>query len=93
VAISPLIAGRAVKGPTVELMRAQGVRPDALGVAQLYREIASGFLMDTADAALAPAIEDLGYRIAVRPTILDDSDSAGQVATAALDLLRRPQAA
>jgi LPPG:FO 2-phospho-L-lactate transferase len=93
VAISPLIAGRAVKGPTVELMRAQGVRPDALGVAELYREIASGFLMDTADAALAPAIEDLGYRIAVRPTILDDSDSAGQVATAALDLLRQPQAA
>src|SRR6267378_1898255 len=92
VAISPLIAGRAVKGPTVELMRAQGVRPDALGVAQLYREIASGFLMDTADATLAPAIEDLGYRIAVRPTILDDSDSAGQVATAALDLLRQPQA-
>ena len=93
VAISPLIAGRAVKGPTVELMRAQGVRPDALGVAELYREIASGFVMDTADAALGPSIEDLGYRIAIRSTILDNGDSAGQVAAAALDLLRQPAAA
>src|SRR4030081_1033465 len=86
VAISPLIAGRAVKGPTVELMRAQGVRADALGVAELYREIAAGFVMDTADAALVPAIAELGYRIAVRSTTLDDIDSASQVATAALEL-------
>jgi LPPG:FO 2-phospho-L-lactate transferase len=93
VAISPLIAGRAVKGPTVELMRAQGVRPDALGVAELYREIAAGLVMDTADAALAQAITGLGYRIAVRPTTLDDSESARQVAAAALDLLRQPAAA
>src|ERR1700716_1212291 len=93
VAISPLIAGRAVKGPTVELMRAQGVRADALGVAELYREIADGFVMDTADAALAPAIAELGYRIAVRSTTLDDIDSASQVATAALELLRQPAAA
>ena len=93
VAISPLIAGRAVKGPTVELMRAQGVRPDALGVAELYREIAAGFVIDTADVALAPSIAGLGYRIAVRPTTLDDSDSASQVAAAALDLLRQPEAA
>ena len=93
VAISPLIAGRAVKGPTVELMRAQGVRPDALGVAELYRDIATGFVLDTADASLAAAIAGLGYRIAVRPTILDDSKSASQVASAALDLLRQPAAA
>jgi len=93
VAISPLIAGRAVKGPTVELMRAQGIRPDALGVAELYRDIATGFVMDTADSALAPAIAGLGYRIAVRPTLLDDTDSARQVASAALDLLRQPAAA
>jgi LPPG:FO 2-phospho-L-lactate transferase len=93
VAISPLIAGRAVKGPTVELMRAQGLRPDALGVADLYREIASGFVIDNADVALTSSIVRLGYRIAVRPTTLNDADSASQVAAAALDLLRQPAAA
>jgi LPPG:FO 2-phospho-L-lactate transferase len=93
VAISPLIGGRAVKGPTVELIRAEGGRPDALGVAERYRELASGFVLDTADASLAPAISALGYRVAVRPTMLDDLDSAREVALAALDLLRQPAAA
>jgi LPPG:FO 2-phospho-L-lactate transferase len=93
VAVSPLIGGRAVKGPTVELMRAEGGRPDALGVAERYQELAAGFVLDTADAALAPAIAALGYRIAVRSTMLDDLDSARAVASAALDLLRQPAAA
>ena len=93
VAVSPLIGGRAVKGPTVELMHAEGGRPDALGVAERYRELATGFVLDTADAALAPAIAALGYRIAVRPTMLDDIDSAREVASAALDVLRQPAAA
>jgi LPPG:FO 2-phospho-L-lactate transferase len=93
VAVSPLIGGRAVKGPTVELMRAEGQRPDALGVAERYQELAAGFVLDNADAALAPAIAALGYRIAIRPTMLDDLDSAREVASAALDLLRQPAAA
>src|SRR3982074_2420019 len=61
VAVSPLIGGRAVKGPTVELMHAEGGRPDALGVAERYRELATGFVLDTADAALAPAIAALRH--------------------------------
>jgi LPPG:FO 2-phospho-L-lactate transferase len=93
VAISPLIQGRAVKGPTVELMRAEGIRPDALGVAQLYRDIAAGFVLDAADAALAPAIASMGYRIAIRPTMLDEIGAAREVAAAALDVLRQPAAA
>lgn len=93
VVVSPLIAGRAVKGPTVELMRAQGVRADALGVASLYRELANGFILDEQDAGLMPAIADMGYRIAVRPTMLDDLARAKEVARAALDVLREPAAA
>jgi LPPG:FO 2-phospho-L-lactate transferase len=93
VAVSPLIGGRAVKGPTVELMRAEGGRSDALGVAERYQDLAAGFVLDTADAALAPAIAALGYRITVRATMLDDIDAAREVASAALDLLHEPAAA
>ena len=93
VVVSPLIAGRAIKGPTVELMRAQGERPDALGVAGLYRDLASGFVLDRADAPLMPAIAELGYRIAIRPTMLDDLQMAREVARAALDVLHEPAAA
>jgi LPPG:FO 2-phospho-L-lactate transferase len=93
VAVSPLIGGRAVKGPTVELMRSEGMRPDALGVAERYRDIAIGFVLDIADAALAPDIAALGYRLAVRQTMLDDVDAAREVASTAVDLLRQPAAA
>jgi LPPG:FO 2-phospho-L-lactate transferase len=93
VAVSPLIAGRAVKGPTVALMEAEGMRPDALGVAQLYRDIAAGFVLDTADEAHAPGIVELGYRTVLRATMLDDIEAARQVARAALNVLQQPAAA
>jgi len=93
VAVSPLIAGRAVKGPTVELMRAQGVRPDAVGVAEQYQDIAAGFVIDAADQGLRSEVAAMGYRVAVEPTLLDDAAAAQTVAAAALDLLQRSAAA
>jgi hypothetical protein len=62
-------------------------------VAQRYRELASGFVLDTVDAALAPSITALGYRIAIRATMLDDLEAAREVAAAALDVLQQPAAA
>jgi hypothetical protein len=59
----------------------------------LYREIASGFVLDAEDAGLMPSIAELGYRVALRPTLLDDITLAGEVASAALYLLRQPAAA
>lgn len=93
VAVSPLIGGRAVKGPTVPLLQTQGIRPDALGVAEIYRDIAAGFVLDGQDASLAESVAALGYRVAVRPTMLDDISVAEEVARAALDLLNQPAAA
>src|SRR5206468_4093016 len=74
-------------------VRAEGIRPDALGVAEVYRDVARGFVLDSADASLAPAIAALGYRMAVLPTMLDDTVAAGDVARAALDVLQQPAAA
>jgi len=93
VAVSPLIGGRAVKGPTVALMRSHGLEPTALGVARVYREWVSGFVLDPADAWLSAAISRLGFRLASVPTLLDDSQAARAVAAAALDLAREPLAA
>ena len=93
VAVSPLIRGRAVKGPTVALMQAQGARPDALGVAELYREIASGFVLDSLDDAVRQPIRDLGYRVASLSTLLDQVTDARLVASAALEVLSEVAAA
>jgi hypothetical protein len=82
-----------VKGPTVELMRAQGLEASALGVAELYRDLASAFILDAADSGLGPAILGLGYRVATMPTLLDDRRAAQTVAATALNLVQTEIAA
>jgi LPPG:FO 2-phospho-L-lactate transferase len=93
VAVSPLIGGRAIKGPTVALMRAEGARPDALGVAELYHEIASGFVLDSVDGELNESIAELGYSVATLSTMLDQVSDARLVASAALEVLSEVAAA
>jgi LPPG:FO 2-phospho-L-lactate transferase len=76
VAITPIIGGTALKGPTVEMMRALGMSPDPVSVARLYRDLAGTFVLDERDRNLATAIEELGYRAIVRDTVMRDGGRA-----------------
>ena len=55
VVISPVIGGRAVKGPTVKLMRELGVEVSPRSLVQHYADIIDGLVLDDEDAPLAPA--------------------------------------
>jgi LPPG:FO 2-phospho-L-lactate transferase len=70
VAVTPIIGGAAVKGPAAQMLATLGVEVSAHGVATLYRDVASAFVMDEVDAALAPRIERLGMRAVVAPTLM-----------------------
>jgi LPPG:FO 2-phospho-L-lactate transferase len=72
VAVTPIVAGGALKGPTVEMMRALGLRADPVEVARRYRDVASTFVLDERDRDLAAAIEELGYRVVVADTVMRD---------------------
>ena len=76
VAISPIVGGVALKGPTVEMLRALGVEPSPVAVARRYSAISETFVLDEADAALTPAIAATGMRVHVLPTVMDDGGSA-----------------
>ena len=56
VAVSPLIGGRAVKGPAAKMYAEMGIEPSALAVARHYQGLVHGLVVDAADAALAPRI-------------------------------------
>ena len=84
VAVSPVVAGAALKGPTVEMMRSLGRDPTGLGVAREYVEVASGFVLDRADAADRAVIEGLGYRVLVTDTLMPDVAAAARLAAAIL---------
>jgi LPPG:FO 2-phospho-L-lactate transferase len=72
VAVSPIVGGRALRGPLAEMLSGLGHEPSALGVARLYAELVSTFVVDLADIELAPAIEALGLRAVVVPTVMVD---------------------
>jgi LPPG:FO 2-phospho-L-lactate transferase len=57
VAVSPLIAGQAVKGPTAKIMRELALEVSPVTVARHYAGLIDGFVLDRADAALAGEID------------------------------------
>ncbi|MGA3183616.1 MAG: 2-phospho-L-lactate transferase [Candidatus Dormibacteria bacterium] len=67
IAISPIVGGRALKGPTAGLMEQLGEEPTALGVARHYAGLASGFVLDADDRELSDAVA----RLRMRPHLLD----------------------
>ena len=72
IAVTPIIGGVALKGPTVEMMQAMGVEPTPLEVARIYRDAAAGFVLDSRDSSLQGAIASLGYRVTVCDTVMRD---------------------
>ena len=57
VAVSPIIGGEAVKGPAAKMYRELGIEPSARTVAEHYRGLLTGFVMDRVDSALAEQIQ------------------------------------
>lgn len=70
VAVSPIVAGAALKGPADRMLASLGHQSSALGVARIYDGLVTEFVLDEADAELAPAVEALGMRALVLPTIM-----------------------
>ena len=88
VAVSPIVGGLAIKGPAAAMLAAFGHEVSALGVARLYANIADAFVLDTEDAALAPAIAALGLTTSVVPTIMRDRATRAELARATIAAAR-----
>jgi LPPG:FO 2-phospho-L-lactate transferase len=86
VAVSPIIAGAALKGPADRMLAELGHESSVVGVARLYRDVAGTLVIDEADADLADCVEAEGMRCVVAPTIMSDpaaSAALGRVVVAA----------
>jgi LPPG:FO 2-phospho-L-lactate transferase len=79
-AISPIVGGKALKGPADRMLVALGHESSALGVARLYADLVDTFVLDAEDAEAAPAIEALGLRPVVTDTIMRDDASRARLA-------------
>ncbi|HYT11414.1 MAG TPA: 2-phospho-L-lactate transferase [Candidatus Nitrosopolaris sp.] len=72
VAVTPIVGGRALKGPTIEMLKALDHEPSPSEVARRYASIAATFVLDSRDADAAAEIEALGYRVIVCDTVMGD---------------------
>jgi len=70
IGVSPIVGGLAIKGPAAKMFRELGIEPSALAVAEHYRELISGLVIDTQDASLAQPIRSLGLEVLVTQTIM-----------------------
>ena len=84
VAVSPIIAGAALKGPADRLLRELGHEASVAGVARLYAPLVATLVIDEADADQAAAVEAEGVRCVVAPTIMRGPDEARALAEVVL---------
>lgn len=73
VAVSPIIGGRALKGPAGRMLGSLGHEVSPAGVARIYAGLIDGMVVDHADAATSPEIEDLGLRVLETDAVMRDA--------------------
>lgn len=88
VAVSPLIGGRAVKGPTAKIMRELGLATHPIEIASHYAGIIDGLVLDRKDldAATLGALERAGLAISATDTLMKTLEDRERVASATLEL-------
>jgi LPPG:FO 2-phospho-L-lactate transferase len=85
VAVSPIIAGRALKGPADRMLAELGHDPSVVGVARLWAPYAATLVIDSQDADRVAGVEEAGMRAVVTPTIMSDPDTAAALARIVLE--------
>lgn len=88
-AISPIVGGRALKGPAAGMMQNLGMEVSALGVARIYRGLIDILVLDKVDEDLAPAIRKLGMETVVTNTIMSGEKEKKALARAVLQTIRK----
>ncbi len=88
IAVSPIVGGRALKGPTAKMMRELGLPVTATTVARHYGALLHGYVLDHQDAA---QVQDIGIPVCVTQTVmqsLNDKQALAQTVLAFADELR-----
>ncbi|CAA9540704.1 MAG: Lactyl (2) diphospho-(5')guanosine:7,8-didemethyl-8-hydroxy-5-deazariboflavin 2-phospho-L-lactate transferase [uncultured Thermomicrobiales bacterium] len=80
IAVSPIVGGRALKGPADRMLASLGFESSALGVAKMYAGLVDAIVIDDEDAALAPAIREGGMRVLVTQTVMGGPEDRERLA-------------
>jgi LPPG:FO 2-phospho-L-lactate transferase len=87
-AISPIIGGKALKGPAAGMLRSLGLGSSAAAVAELYRDFVDVFVMDEQDAELQAEVERKNLKSVLAQTVMGSSASKQVLARAVMESLQ-----
>ena len=90
VAVSPIIGGRALKGPADRMLASLGHEASAAGVARIYAGLVNGIVVDNTDAADRSQIEDLGIRVLETDAVMRDAADRTRLAREILEFCDEP---
>jgi LPPG:FO 2-phospho-L-lactate transferase len=88
VAVSPIVAGKTLKGPADLMLRGLGLEVSPCGVAQYYGDLLHGMVIDTQDAGLQPRLDGMGLRVEVTNTVMRNLEDKRALSRTALTLAR-----
>jgi len=86
-AISPVVGGASLKGPTDKMLADLGMQVSAAQVARLYSDVADVFILDVQDEAAKPEIEDLGLKVCVTDTVMSGLEEKIRLAKFTLEAI------
>ena len=86
VAVSPIVAGKTLKGPADLMLRGLELEVSACGVAQYYGDLLDGMIIDVQDAELQPRLAAMGLRVEVTNTVMRSLEDKRALARLALSL-------
>ena len=85
VAVSPIVGGRAVKGPAAKMFHELGIPPSARAVAEHYRGLLTGMVIDRQDRGEEAGLRSLGTRVLVTDTVMRTSEDRRRLAAEVLE--------
>lgn len=86
IAVSPLIGGKAVKGPLAEMLKWKGIPRKSVEIAKLYKEYLGTFIIDNADAKESAEFEELGINLKITDILITEDERKIELARYIKDL-------
>lgn len=87
IAVSPIIGGKAIKGPAAKMFSELGIEPSALAVAKHYRNILDGFVLDDVDSDLEDEIKKLNMKTWKTNTLMNNVSDRTRLANDVLHFI------
>src|ERR671920_1744464 len=85
VAVSPIVGGRALKGPADRMLASLGHEVSSTGVARMYADLADGMVVDRIDEGEQEAIESIGMRVFATDAVMRDAADRARLASETLE--------